>query len=819
MHAVRARRTVWPPFLCFALVLGLGACGGRAGKSGHTDGAPADATASDGGQSDGGQSDGGQSDGGQTDGGQSDGGQTDGGQSDGGQTDAAVPDAAVPDAAVPDASVPDASVPDAAVPDASVPDAAAPDAAVPDAAVDAEVTCGNGVLDTGELCDFGISSGAGSCPTGCDDTDPCTTDTLTGTAAACDAACSNDPVTACATGDSCCPSGCDAITDGECAAVCGDGVLEPGEVCDFGISSGAGSCPTACDDPDPCTTDTLTGTAATCDAACSNDPVIACTAGDSCCPTGCDATSDGDCTAVCGNGVLEPGELCDTGISAGAGSCPTGCDDGDACTNDVLMGSGCQTDCDHTQVPTLPTGGFDQTPTTWDVPDEPNLANGYYLTHVESYSDDYGWTMVDMNGDGLPDLVDTIDHLGWYDVWGLGSDAHWRVYLNTGAGFASAVTTWDVPDEPNLANGYYLTHVENYSDDYGWTLKDMNGDGLPDIVDTIDHLGWYDVWGLGSDAHWRVYLNTGTGFATAVTTWDVPDEPNLANGYYLTHVENYSDDYGWTTVDMNGDGLPDLVDTIDHLGWYDVWGLATDAHWRVYLNTGSGFATSYTTWDVPDEPNLANGYYLTHVENYSDDYGWTLKDMNGDGLPDIVDTIDHLGWYDVWGLATDAHWRVYLNTGSGFATSYTTWDVPDEPNLANGYYLTHVENYSDDYGWTTVDMNGDGLPDLVDTIDHLGWYDVWGLGCDAHWRVYLNTGTGFATTPLSWPVPDESNLANGYYLTHVENYSDDYGWTLVDMNGDGFPDLVDTIDHLGWYDVWGLATDAHWRVHLGQLPF
>ena len=70
-------------------------------------------------------------------------------------------------------------------------------------------------------------------------------------------------------------------------------------------------------------------------------PVTACQAQDGCCPSGCNAQTDADCAAVCGNGTVESGELCD-------GNCPDMCaDDGDPCTHDNLVGTGCQTRCTH----------------------------------------------------------------------------------------------------------------------------------------------------------------------------------------------------------------------------------------------------------------------------------------------------------------------------------------------------------------------------------------------------------------------------------------------------------------------------------------
>ena len=78
----------------------------------------------------------------------------------------------------------------------------------------------------------------------------------------------------------------------------------------------------------------MSGSAANCDVTCTNDPVTACADGDTCCPAGCDATTDSDCQPVCGNDVLEPGETCDP-----QATCPTTCDDADACTADMLTGA------------------------------------------------------------------------------------------------------------------------------------------------------------------------------------------------------------------------------------------------------------------------------------------------------------------------------------------------------------------------------------------------------------------------------------------------------------------------------------------------
>ncbi len=224
-------------------------------------------------------------------------------------------------------------------------------------------TCGNGAVDTdvGELCDTGIAAGmTGACPTSCDDGDACTSDVLNGTA--CLAECEHAPITGVMDGDGCCPPGADATTDSDCAAVCGNGVLEAGEMCDTGIASGAGACPTSCNDGLACTTDTLMN-ASTCQAACSHTAITMPANNDGCCPPGATTANDNDCLPGCGNGVVDPGETCDTGIATGTGACPTSCSDGNTCTTDTLGNPGtCQAVCVYQQI-TMPINGDGCCPT------------------------------------------------------------------------------------------------------------------------------------------------------------------------------------------------------------------------------------------------------------------------------------------------------------------------------------------------------------------------------------------------------------------------------------------------------------------------
>lgn len=246
---------------------------------------------------------------------------------------------------------------------------------------DCKAECGDGVISAGETCDTASYTG---CPSSCDDGDGCTKDSLTGTADKCNVRCTHEPIEGNENDDGCCMTGatededndckiecydaadcdgeseCKAATctsnkcgaraktgdcdggngtcqvDGTCKAKarCGDGKVDPGEKCD-------GNCP-ACDDKNPCTMDSATGTADACSLVCSHAKVAA---GSNCGGSNrCDAA--GACKApACGDGTVDSGELCD-------GNCPAVCPMSTAeCSTNTLKGSAssCSAQCETVQ--------------------------------------------------------------------------------------------------------------------------------------------------------------------------------------------------------------------------------------------------------------------------------------------------------------------------------------------------------------------------------------------------------------------------------------------------------------------------------------
>jgi cysteine-rich repeat protein len=182
---------------------------------------------------------------------------------------------------------------------------------------DCKAVCGNGVQESGETCDPGNAS----CPA-CQPQDKCTVAKPSGAAESCNLACNFTQRTECKNDDGCCPNGCTSQNDSDCSPSCGNGVLENGELCDNGSDK---PCPSSCDDKDPCTKDSLSGSAASCTADCKHSKITGVQDGDACCPDGANASTDSDCSPRCGNWSVEPGEECDDGNKTGGDGCGADC--------------------------------------------------------------------------------------------------------------------------------------------------------------------------------------------------------------------------------------------------------------------------------------------------------------------------------------------------------------------------------------------------------------------------------------------------------------------------------------------------------------
>lgn len=301
-----------------------------------------------------------------------------------------------------------------------------------------------------------------------------------------------------------------------------------------------------------------------------------------------------------------------------------------------------------------------------------SVANGVGL----SYAGTQGLNAVaaDLNGDGLPDIVQGIN---------FGSPI---VYLNNGTSSPFAGVAGEV-----IVPGY-TQQAENV------TVADVNGDGHPDIIAG----GFFDPT--------LVYINNGTSDPFAGVT-------GRAVGHGVT-----DDTAAMAVGDVNGDGKPDLVT-----------GNTNGETNKLYLNNG----TSDPFSGVAGTPIGTETGFISDIK---------LADVNGDGKLDVI--------VSNYANPGDAGVRVYLNNGT--STPFT------------GVTPLFLRNDAGTGVIAVGDLDGDGKPDLL----------VSGGSTGLNW-IYLNTGSASVPFSAAIELPRDPNIM-----------STCFGAAIADIDGDGLPDAV-----------------------------
>lgn len=139
---------------------------------------------------------------------------------------------------------------------------------------------------------------------------------------------------------------------------------------------------------------------------------------------------------------------------------------------------------------------------------------------VDSSGVDQGTRLLDVNGDGLIDIMRSSY---------LSSTTVRETWLNNGTGWESS-SAWTPP------SSFFFTQTGR--SDTGVRFADVNGDGLVDILENYEN---------GSTTAKEVWLNTGNGW-TSDSSWQMP-ESFILGGYNL----------GRRLGDVDGDGFADLI--------------------------------------------------------------------------------------------------------------------------------------------------------------------------------------------------------------------------------------------------------------------
>jgi hypothetical protein len=233
------------------------------------------------------------------------------------------------------------------------------------------------------------------------------------------------------------------------------------------------------------------------------------------------------------------------------------------------------------------------------------------------------------------------------------------------------------------------------------------------------------------------YVDTGSSWATS-TIW-APPVPFVTSGGL---------DNGVRIADVNGDGLPDIIQR-----YTDASGADQSGAW---LNTGNGWATS-TAWIPPVSFTSAMGW----------DNGARIADVNGDGLPDIIQS-----YSDVSG---NPHYAAWLNIGN--SNTGNAWAPDPAWNPPDGALFDTDGGY--DGGVRVADVLGDGLPAIISSHVNINNTNV-----SAAWtnnnvvRANILTGVSYpqgGSTQITYQAAAQSMNAEPYPIYTVSKITNNDG--------------------------------------------
>jgi hypothetical protein len=273
----------------------------------------------------------------------------------------------------------------------------------------------------------------------------------------------------------------------------------------------------------------------------------------------------------------------------------------------------------------------------------------------------------------------------------------------------------------------FLSHRLGTDHAEGVTTLDMNGDGYPDI---LSGAYWYENPGANG-GEWKRHQYREVGI-----------------------VGEFVADCGEWTIDVNHDGAPDVV----------------SASWQ----------TNGIWWF--ENPKQLGAEWKKHkiIDSY-DTEGGVMADINGDGVPDLIFAhYNHSGliWIDFAGPEPKAH-RIEGSDidghgvgvadidGDGLADILTPNGWLKQVDANKGNWEFHPDWKLDDAGFPIIgyDVNNDGKMDLIYGQGHsygLYWLQQIGEGDNRHWvRRAID-----------------------------ESFSQVHALKLVDIDGDGQPELI-----------------------------
>lgn len=277
----------------------------------------------------------------------------------------------------------------------------------------------------------------------------------------------------------------------------------------------------------------------------------------------------------------------------------------------------------------------------------------------------------------------------------------------------------------------FLSHRLGSDHAEGISMLDMDGDGFPDL---LSGAYWYQNPGAGG-GEWKQHQFRTVGI----------------------HNEFVSDCGEWI-VDVDHDGLPDLVTT----GW-----IANGVWW--YRNPGPKETAAGAMWKAE---KITDSY---------DTEGGAFGDIDGDGKPDLA-----LSHYDrggvLWVSFGEGAPKVHKlggreEDGHGIGTGDIDGDKKTDVLTPHGWFQ-QIDAANDKWQWHGEwDLGDAGFPILAYDVNHDGKMDL----------IY-GQGHGYG---LYW-LEQGGTPAHPVWTRHSidESFSQSHALILTDLDGDGVPELV-----------------------------
>jgi RHS repeat-associated protein len=259
-----------------------------------------------------------------------------------------------------------------------------------------------------------------------------------------------------------------------------------------------------------------------------------------------------------------------------------------------------------------------------------------------------------------------------------------------------------------------------------------------------------------------------TWSAGGLPAWPAAGSAALAPPVPFLYAKSDADeDAGARLVDLNRDGLPDVALLEGRMS-----GLLPSTTAAAWLNTGQGFEYS-ALWSAallrlvhPSDASRSAWFVIKRDTRDRVENGVRFADVNDDGRIDVVRIV-------LW-FGQGIRKEVFLNTGSGFTADVAAgFAIPDEPFV--DLQSETAADLADDRGVRLADLDADGRVDLV--VARAEW------GAAAERRVYRHNRAGWSLD-ARFLMPDEP------FVRHIPHGRClDTGLRLMELNGDGFPDL------------------------------